>query len=63
MLTFKEWRRAKGISAHKMADELGVNYTTIIRWERGKSKMPIDKAAMYCRYLGITFDDVKILDS
>ena len=61
MFTLKEWRRAKAVSIRQMAEELGVNPSTVIKWEKGESKMPIDKAAMYCRFLGITLDEVKIL--
>ena len=61
MFTFREWRRAKGVSIREIAAELGVNPSTIIKWENGTSKMPVDKAALYCQYLGIGLDDVIIL--
>lgn len=62
MLTMKEWRRAKGVSVRQMAEELGVNPSTVVKWESGKSKMPVDKAAKYCQSLGVKLDDVFILE-
>lgn len=33
--TLKQWRRLRGLSQQALADTVGVNYTTIWRWETG----------------------------
>ena len=33
--TLKQWRRLRGLSQQALADAVGVNYTTIWRWEAG----------------------------
>jgi len=33
--TLKQWRRLRGITLHGLANMVGVNYTTIWRWEQG----------------------------
>lgn len=62
MFTFKEWRRVKGFSVKKIAEDLGVNPSTVVKWESGKSKMPVDKALKYCDSLGVKLDDVFIFE-
>lgn len=34
--TLRQWRRLRNISMMDLADRLGVNYTTIWRWENGQ---------------------------
>ena len=53
MLTLKEWRRAKGVSVEKLADEIGVSPSTINNWENRGQKVPVTYAILICNYLGI----------
>lgn len=33
--TLKQWRRLRNLSQQELANAIGVNYTTIWRWENG----------------------------
>lgn len=33
--TLKQWRRLRGITLQGLADTVGVDYTTVWRWENG----------------------------
>lgn len=57
-LTLRQWRMVKDISQQKLADAIGVHVNTYTNWESGKSKMPIDKALLVCKELGVCVDDV-----
>ena len=59
-LTLREWRKAKGISTARLSRELGVAYTTLVRWEKG-AKMPVDMAFKACDFIGIDIKDVNFL--
>lgn len=61
MLTLKEWRRAKGISVEKLAEEIGVSPSTVNNWENRGQKIPVTYAIMICNFLGVPLDDVKFL--
>ena len=60
-LTLREWRKAKGIPVTRLANELGVNYSTMVRWEQG-AKMPVDKALRACDFIGVNINDVNFFD-
>lgn len=62
MLTLKEWRRAKGVSVEKLADEIGVSPSTVNNWENRGQKVPVTYAILICNYLGIKIDDVNFFD-
>jgi transcriptional regulator with XRE-family HTH domain len=36
----KEWRESRGWTAQRLAAELGVQTSTITRWERGERRIP-----------------------
>lgn len=38
---FLEWRQENGLSQEQAAQELGVNRRTVIRYEQGRSKIPV----------------------
>ena len=59
-LTMKEWRRAKGYSISRLANELDVSFSTIMRWEENVEKMPIGKVIEACSIYGINIEDVSI---
>lgn len=59
-LTLKEWRRAKGYSITRLATELGVSFSTVMRWEENAEKMPIGKVVDACAIFGINIEDVSV---
>lgn len=61
-LTLREWRKAKGVPVAKLAEALGVDYSTVVRWEQG-SKMPVGMAIKSCEYIGIDINDVDFFGS
>ena len=60
-LTLKAWRRAKGLSQAKMAEELKVHVNTYINWENEPNKISIGNAIKICDVLKESFDDVIFL--
>lgn len=48
----------KGISRAKLADDLGVKYTTLSDWVKGNSYPRIDKIEMMANYFGISKADL-----
>lgn len=55
-------KRIKGMTLEKMGEMLGVDYSTVHRWEKGKSGVPLDRmedvaAAYQCRISEIYTDD------
>lgn len=48
----------KGISRTKLADDLGVKYTTLSDWVKGNSYPRIDKIEMMANYFGISKADL-----
>ena len=60
-LTLREWRKAKGISTARLSRELGVAYTTLVRWAKG-AKMPVDMAFKACDFIGIDIKDVNFFE-
>lgn len=57
-LTFKEWRRAKGVSVSDLADALRVSPSTVNNWENKGQKMPVDMAVKACEFIGVDINDV-----
>ena len=58
MLTLKEWRKAKGVSVEKLAEQLNVSPSTVSNWENKGQKIPVNSAILACDYLGIKLEDV-----
>lgn len=58
VLSLKEWRRAKGFSVIKVAEHLNVSPSTVSKWENNGQKIPVDKAILYCRFIGVDIKDV-----
>lgn len=48
----------KGINSVKLAEDLGINYTTIRNWIQGRSYPRIDKIEMMANYFGIEKSDL-----
>jgi len=48
-MTLKELREAAGLSASKVAKELGVDISTIFRWENGSNGLPADAVPKLAR--------------
>lgn len=49
--TLRYYRRMKGVSQQKMADDLGITQTTIAKIEKGKWNFGIDTLHTFCEYL------------
>jgi transcriptional regulator with XRE-family HTH domain len=45
-------RKQNGIKQHEIAKHIGVNFTTMSRYESGKRKIPFDLIEKYADYLG-----------
>jgi transcriptional regulator with XRE-family HTH domain len=50
--TVKEKRLALGISMAKMARKLGIAYTTLWRWETGRSQPPKGVRGLWAEKIG-----------
>lgn len=57
-LTLRGWRVVKGISQTELAKALNTTQACVSKWERGKAKMPVEKAAEACEYIGVNIGDV-----
>lgn len=52
---FKDRRKELRLTLKEVANMVGVNYTTILRWESGEiSSMRIDKVVLYAKALQVT---------
>lgn len=58
MLSIRERRKAKHLSQHDLASQIGVNQTAISQWERGVTMPTLDKAAMIAQVLDCTIDEL-----
>ena len=52
----KELRMDKKISTIKLGNEIGVDGTTISRWENGLMSPTIEKLVLLCKYFGVSSD-------
>ena len=52
----KELRTEKNISATKLGKMIGVDGTTVLRWESEQMNPTIDKLALICKFFGVTAD-------
>jgi len=50
----RKFRKNKGWTLKVMAEKLGLHWTTIQAWEKGKYGVPSTKVARVCRVLGIS---------
>lgn len=57
-LTLRQWRRAKEITQHEMADKLGIHVMTYQNWEKEPGKISISNAVNIANILGLTVDDI-----
>ena len=48
------WRNKKGLTVEVAASQLGVERTTLWRWETGKTKIPAEKIADVSKLTGIS---------
>lgn len=46
-------RRQAGMTIDEMAKKLGIDRTTVIRWEKGKPRIPVSKLAPVADLLGV----------
>lgn len=56
MLRLKEWREARKISQKALAAIVGVNETTIIRWEKQRTHPNSGQLATLCKVLDAPLD-------
>ena len=52
----KELRTEKNISATKLGKMIGVDGTTVLRWESEQMNPTIDKLTLICKFFGVTAD-------
>ena len=56
--TFKEWRRRKFMTQKEVADQIGVRYQTVQRWEAGLGLPYPRTQRKLIEVLGITADEL-----
>lgn len=57
-LTLAEWRRARGISQEKMAEDLGVHLNSYTRWEKNPLEIRYGNALTIANILNVSLDDI-----
>ena len=57
-MTFKELRTKKKITQQKISKMLGLDQTTVSKWETGSSKPDIIMTTKLAEVLGVTTDEV-----
>lgn len=58
MFRLKECREKRGISQKALARTLGVNETTVIRWEKQRTTPNVKQIAQLCAALGVMPNDL-----
>lgn len=53
---FEKLLKARGITAYKVAKDLGFNNTLFSDWKSGKSKPKVDKLKKIADYFGVSID-------
>ena len=56
MNRLKEIREDRDITQAKIADHLGVHFTTVSKWELGKVQLTEDLIHKFCDFYGVTAD-------
>ena len=57
-ITLAAARVNAGLSQAELADHLGVDRTTVLRWEKGKGKIKLEYAAELCRLSRVSLDEL-----
>lgn len=58
MVNIKQLRKAKGLTQQELAQNAGVSYLSIHRYESGERIPSVDIAARIAQALGCTVDDL-----
>lgn len=53
---FEQLLKARGITAYKVAKDLGMNSTLFSDWKSGKSKPKVDKLKKIADYFGVSLE-------
>lgn len=56
--TLEQARRLKKVSRKQAAEHVGVNASTVWRWETGKSAPDSEQFRALCQFYGMSMDDV-----
>ena len=54
----RKWRRERKASVIKLAKAVGVTYTTIYKWENGKSAPKLINLVSICKFLKVKLNDL-----
>lgn len=54
----KQYRLIHNLTQQQVADRMGVDLQTYVRWETGKTKMTDEKIQLYAEALGIDSNDI-----
>lgn len=54
----KQYRIIHNLTQQQVADRMGVDLQTYVRWETGKTKMTDEKIQLYAEALGINANDI-----
>jgi len=52
----KELREEKGISINKLSKEIGVDHSSIVRWEKGERIPSIDNLYLLAKFFNVSSD-------
>lgn len=55
--TLKQWRQLAGLTQEALADMIGCDRTTLVRWEQGKTQPKADDIAKLEKALSIKWSD------
>ena len=61
MLKLKECRERRGVSQKALAQAIGVNETTIIRWEKQRTHPNTGQLAALSKALNVSFDELLVV--
>lgn len=58
MLTFRELRARKRVSIKEMADDLGIHYMSVRRYENGEGVPNVLTAIKIAKYFGVLVEEI-----
>lgn len=59
--SIRQLRLANELTQEKMANLCGVHVNTYINWENNPAKIPVGKALVICKALGVAINDVSFM--
>lgn len=57
-ISLRSARANVNMSAKEVAEQIGVEFQTLLRWEKGEHQPPIDKILQLCELYGIKVENI-----